>query len=131
MILSPVLILTLLASNPSPTPVDLTQTECIADAIYAEARSEPLAAQVRVASAVLNRGEPCIVVRRPNAFATPLPHLEAQAWTSAVWVAILVQSGAVRRSRATHFHDTSVRPYWVKGMTFLGQSGTMKFWVKA
>ena len=57
MSLSPILILALLTSNPNPQPVDISQTECIANAIYAEARSEPLATQVRVASAVLNRGE--------------------------------------------------------------------------
>lgn len=115
-----------------PTHIDLRQTECIADAVYHESRGEPLAAQVAVASVVLNRGRPCAVVRASGQFSYRRRHhlgrREPDAWRQAAEVALLVQTGAVARFQATHFHDTTVSPAWTARMTFIGQAGRMKFW---
>ena len=115
-----------------PVSIEPADVRCVADAVYHEARSEPLAAQVGVASAVLNRGSPCSVVRAPGQFSYRAKGhrkvRDAKAWNQAVEVAVLVSTGAVNRYSATHFHDVSVVPGWTRGMQYLGQSGTMKFW---
>jgi spore germination cell wall hydrolase CwlJ-like protein len=111
------------------TPVDLTEVECIAHVVYHEARSEPLDAQIAVASAVVNRGRPCVVVNQPRQFATGGgKRRDGKGWTQASEVALLVATGVVHRYSATHFHDTSVKPYWTRNMEFVGQAGKMKFW---
>lgn len=112
----------------NPVPVDYVQIDCLARSIYAEARSEPLAAQIGVASAILNRGKPCVVAKNKRHVATAKRISEEKEWESAVQVAILVDTGAIQRYDASHFHDTSVHPKWTKGMEFLGRSGRMMFW---
>ena len=116
----------------NPQPIDLKNVECLADAIYFESRNQPLAAQVGVASAVVNRGRPCAVVRQPHQFSyRKIKHrrrTDQKAWKQALEVAVLVHSRAVQPYEATHFHDTSVTPAWTARMTFIGQAGDMKFW---
>lgn len=118
----------MLLRTATPVDIDLREMECLAHVVYAEARSEPLAAQVAVASAVVNRGAPCDVTRRPRQFASPARKPEGVAWTQAAEVAVLVATGSVHRYNATHFHDTSVKPYWTRNMTFVGRSGRLLFW---
>ena len=118
-----------------PVSLHLGDVECIADAVYWESRGEPLAAQIGVASTILNRGRPCQVIREPNQFSYRLKkrrvRSDTRAWNQACEVALLTASGAVGRYDSTHFHDTSAAPWWTKGMTFLGQAGSMKFWRKS
>ncbi|BAE51519.1 cell wall hydrolase [Paramagnetospirillum magneticum] len=115
-----------------PTAIDLRQTECIADAVYHESRGEPLAAQIAVASVVVNRGRPCVVVSARGQFAyrrrVDRRHHDVAAWRQSAEVALLVQSGAVRAIPATHFHDTTVAPAWAARMTYVGRAGGMEFW---
>jgi spore germination cell wall hydrolase CwlJ-like protein len=113
----------------NPVDIDLREMECLTHVVYREARSEPLAAQVAVASAVINRGPPCVVVSQPRQFATHTPkQRDPKAWVQAAEVAVLVGTGVVHRYGATHFHDTSVKPYWTRNMTFVGRSGRLLFW---
>ena len=118
-----------------PVSLHLGDVECIADAVYWESRGEPLAAQIGVASTILNRGRPCQVIREPRQFSYRLKkrrvRTEPRAWEQSCEVALLVSSGAIGRYDSTHFHDTSAAPWWTKGMTFLGQAGSMKFWRKS
>lgn len=115
-----------------PSPIDFKQVECLADAVYFEARGEPLAAQIGVASVVVARGSPCDVVRKPRQFAyrklRDRKRADGKAWAQAAEVAVLVASGAVRPIEATHFHDTSQTPAWTARMKYVGQAGSMKFW---
>jgi spore germination cell wall hydrolase CwlJ-like protein len=115
-----------------PVSLHLRDVECIADAVYWEARGEPLAAQIGVASTILNRGRPCEVIHEPHQFSFRAKkrrvRSEIRAWSQACEVAILTASGAVARYDSTHFHDTSASPRWTQGMTFLGQAGAMKFY---
>jgi N-acetylmuramoyl-L-alanine amidase len=122
-------VLASLLRTTEPHNIDLTEVECIAHVVYHEARSEPLDAQIAVASTVVNRGRPCVVVNQPRQFATGGgKRRDGKGWTQSAEVALLVAAGAVHRYSATHFHDTSVKPYWTRNMEFVGQSGRMKFW---
>jgi spore germination cell wall hydrolase CwlJ-like protein len=113
-----------------PVSLSLHSAQCLADAVYHEARGLPVDAQVAVASAVLNRGEPCRAISAPGQFTYPRnrPRTDQRAWRQAAEVAVLVQSGAVPAYQVTHFHDTRVNPYWTRAMEFMGQIRNMKFW---
>lgn len=105
------------------------ETRCLAQAVYREARGEPLAGQRAVAEVVLNRVQQlhrgadtiCRVVRDPGQFPWASRRWkaprEADAWAMAVHVATGVQTGALPRllPRDTlFFHDKRLRPAWAK-----------------
>lgn len=109
---------------------------CLAEAIYFEARSEPLSGQVAVAEVVLNRVDSdfwpdtiCGVVNQgshrrtgcqfsytcdglPETIGTP------RAWELALRVAQLMMQGAPRlvTNHATHYHADYVDPRWARAM---------------
>lgn len=109
---------------------------CLAEAIYFEARSEPLLGQVAVAEVVLNRVESdywpdtiCGVVNQGSNRRTGcqfsytcdgLPETigSPKAWELAERVAKLMMQGAPRRvtDHATHYHADYVNPRWARTM---------------
>ena len=115
-----------------------SEKHCLAQAIYFEARSEPLAGQAAVAQVILNRmtsglypSTICGVVfqnRRHRhacqfSFACDGHALrvhEAEAWTLATRVADDVLDGktwVADVGGATHYHANYVRPRWARALT--------------
>jgi spore germination cell wall hydrolase CwlJ-like protein len=106
--------------------------ECLAQAIYFEARGESLEGQIAVAEVVLNRTESgefprsvCGVVRQGGRGGCQFSFTcdgvkdrihERGAWRQAQRIAALMLSG-IRRDLtdgATHFHTDRVRPGWAR-----------------
>jgi N-acetylmuramoyl-L-alanine amidase len=100
--------------------------ECLATAVYFEAKGEPLDGQLAVAQVILNRveagrfgGSICDVVKAPKQFsfvrggAMPAPGNTAQ-WETAKAIALIATSGSWPEivPDATHFHATRVNPGW-------------------
>ncbi len=126
-----------------------TQEEmCIAQAVYFEARSEPLVGQVAIAEVILNRivdarypGTACNVVfqnqhlRNKCQFSFACDGQSdrpknAAAWEKSLKVVALVMKG--ERSgvakRATHYHASYVSPRWSAHLSKLGQVGSHIFY---
>lgn len=134
---------------PPPSMLANAERECLATAVYFEARSEPLSGQVAVAQVVLNRvADPsypdsiCEVVyendHRRNAcqfsFACdglPETALEAKAWEQAKKVSDEVVAGQAKVQHvatATHYHAIYVDPYWAPSMQRLMKIGAHVFY---
>lgn len=114
----------------SATPVDgvlSSELECLAGAIYFEARGEPLTGQLAVAEVIINRSQSgrfpatyCGVVRQPGQFsfvrkgAIPQARRGTQAWRNAVAVARIAHGDQwqTHAGDALYFHARSVRPSW-------------------
>lgn len=121
---------------------------CMAQAVYFEARSEPLVGQVAIAEVILNR---IVDTRYPNTACEVVfqnQHLRnkcqfsfacdglsdrprnASAWEKALKVVALVMNG--ERSgvakRATHYHAAYVSPRWSAHLSKLGQVGSHIFY---
>lgn len=110
------------------------QWACLAEAIYFEARGEPIAGQVAVAEVILNRVDAgnypssiCGVVNQGTGrlhacqfsyTCDGLPEAvnNRAAWDTAGKIAQLLIDGAPRAltAAATHYHADYVNPYWAK-----------------
>lgn len=119
------------AQASAETSLPPEQRECLAKAVYFEARGEPEEAQAAVAAVVLNRVEdpqfpdtPCAVVRQggetpPCQFSwwcdgrSDEPR-DQESWKRALRIADLVGSGTVEdpTGGALYFHHTRVSPSW-------------------
>ena len=129
--------------------VGLAEAErCLAQAIYFEARGEPLEGRMAVAQVVLNRArdrrypnEVCGVVfqnadrrhRCQFSFAcdgrSDRPR-DRHAWASAVRLARILGSGGYRdiTEGATHYHALYVRPAWSKALAPTRTIGRHRFY---
>lgn len=110
--------------------VNQAEMECLAKAIYFEARGEPLDGQRAVAEVILNRVESprfpatvCAVVTQGNSRGCQFSYhcngrskaiRERAAYSRAVQVATAALSGQARAltDGATYFHTPAVRPAW-------------------
>ena len=119
---------------PGPMPTGDRAWQCLAEAVYFEARGEPLAGQMAVAEVILNRvAEPrypdtvCAVVhqgtgrRHACQFSYTCDGIadvvrDRGAWATAGRVARAVLDGAPRRLHrgTTHYHADYVDPYWAR-----------------
>ncbi len=136
-------------TTPTTISVSNKQLECLATAIYFEARGEPYRGQVAVAQVVINRVKNslypntiCGVVyqnqNKRNAcqfsFACdgiPERINEKKAWKRAQEIAKKVTNGEIYLTEvadATHYHATYVKPKWAAKMTELTQIGIHKFY---
>ncbi len=106
------------------------QWECLAKAVYHEARGETLAGQFAVAEVILNRvdsplypGSVCGVVGQAGHGGCQFSFIcdgrsdavaDRSAWAVAARIAAVMLAGAPRplTDGATHFHTTAVRPGW-------------------
>lgn len=133
----------ILLSPGGPAGAGSDPLTCLTQAVYFEARSEPLEGQEAVAQVVMNRtrmaqypSQVCDVVfqgsDRPTGCQFSFtcdgalgPPAEADAWRRASVVAQRALSGYVYGplKDATHFHATYVNPYWSGSLTRLGQIG--------
>lgn len=114
----------------TPMPASLSrEMECLAGAIYFEARSETLAGQLAVGRVIVTRAASgrfpnsyCGVVYQPSQFsfvrakAMPPVNREGHLWQQAVKVALIADSGAWRSpvEGAMFFHAAHVSPSWAK-----------------
>lgn len=123
--------------------------KCLANAVYFEARSEPVRGQIAVAQVVLNRAfsgyypdDVCGVVYQ-NAHRTlscqftfacdgiPDVVTEPEHWQRAMRIAKATLDGKVWLpdvGKATHYHASYVYPYWVRSMRKLKKIGLHTFY---
>lgn len=94
---------------------------CLAEAIFHEARSEPLVGQLAVAQVVLNRTKRleypntiCAVVYQPNQFSWTKHHLKHKlpVYYTSLATNIVKHGVALEHFHATHFHNRTVKPLW-------------------
>lgn len=123
---------TSLAEMVAATPVPATlsrEMECLAGAIYFEAKSETLAGQLAVGRVVVARAMSgrfpasyCGVVLQPSQFsfvrghAIPAVNRDSRAFQQAVKIAVIADKGAWKSpvEGAMFFHAASVSPAWGK-----------------
>lgn len=113
---------------------------CLTLNLYFEARGEPLDGQILVAEVTMNRAEKegegvCRAVFRPSQFSwTAEENLSIKEFdafkTSFVLAREMLDTGCVLCSGATHYHNTSVKPYWSKSLTKLGKYGNHIFYME-
>ena len=107
---------------------DDAEQDCLASAVYFEARGEPVEGQLAVAEVVLNRAASsrypdtiCEVVEQPMQFSfvnatgrIPAANRGSEAWRRAVAIARIAQAGTVRTldSDVLWYHADYVSPSW-------------------
>lgn len=130
------------------TPVWDAASRCLAQAVYYEAASEPVAGKRAVAQVVLNRVRSpafpntiCGVVYQGSERSTgcqftftcdgSLRHdPSSKGWQSALDIAQAALQGSVYApiGNATHYHANYVVPYWAPTMAKIGQIGAHLFY---
>lgn len=105
--------------------------DCLAQAVYYEARGESTLGQKAVAYVVINRGKPCKVIKC-GAFSWKCKPQKApygEAWIAAQSVAKYVWNNPELdvTQGATHFHSGK-KPYWVRSMDFTTKIGRHYFY---
>jgi len=114
----------------TPMPASLPhEIDCLASAIYFEARSETLAGQLAVGRVIVTRAASgrfpasyCGVVYQPSQFsfvrskAMPPINRESHLWQQAVKIALIADSGSWKSpvEGAMFFHAARVSPSWAK-----------------
>jgi spore germination cell wall hydrolase CwlJ-like protein len=122
------------------TPVDETQHNCVATAVYFESKGEPVAGQLAVARVIMNRAKsgrfaktPCGVVTQRSQLSfvhggnLPTPP-ENAAWRQAKLIAKMAMGDvyAGPAASALYFHAKRVSPGWNR--TSLGAIGNHIFY---
>ena len=133
------------------------ERKCLVEAIYFEARSEPLIAQLAIANVILERVKSiqfpntvCTVVKQGRYYkGHPIRHKCAfsywcdgksekmyneEAKQEAIKVAAMATDGILvdLTLYATHYHAIYVNPYWASNQRFekLGQIGSHIFYIQ-
>lgn len=106
--------------------------DCLAQAVYYEARGESVLGQRAVAYVVLNRGNPCRVISEGCQFSwkcasVPAPYGEAWRLAKNVAQYVLANPHLDVTQGATHFYSGKA-PYWVRSMTFKVKIGKHYFY---
>lgn len=119
------------------------QQDCLAKAVYFEARSESLEGQLAVAEVVLNRAASgvypptiCEVVTQPAQFSFiragrfPTPDMTSSAWHTALAIADIAQKRLAQQiaPNVLWYHATYVAPSWGRRLTRFAQIGTHIFY---
>ena len=120
-----------------------TEQDCLAKAVYFEARGEPLEGQLAVAEVVMNRaasgrypGTLCEVITQPWQFSFiqkgrfPTPDFGSDSWRKAVAVARIAQGHLADTlpSDVLWYHATYVSPGWGKRLHRTAQIGLHIFY---
>ena len=121
-------------------------TICLATAIFFEARDQPIFGQHMVAEVVMNRVEHpdfpdsvCSVVYESRQFSfthdglsdNPKKHtseIDRRAYKRAVEIASMFLQGGRVGTSSTHYHTTSVAPFWSKVYQVDGKAGDHIFY---
>ena len=119
------------------------EEECLANAVYFEARGESLEGQLAVAEVVLNRAASgrypaslCGVVRQPWQFSfvrggrIPRADRGSEAWRKAVAIARIAQAGTARMLPASvlWYHADYVAPSWGRRLALNSRIGAHIFY---
>ena len=128
----------------TPASGDLSaEMECLAGAVYFEARGEPLDGQLAVAQVVINRTQSrlfpssyCAVVHQPRQFSfvkrgrMPAVARDSHAWRNARAIARIAHEGLweSRAGEALYFHASYVRPGWANRKQALATIDTHVFY---
>ncbi len=119
------------------------EAECLANAVYFEARSEPIEGQLAVAEVVLNRAasgrypaDLCSVITQKAQFSFirrgkfPRANRDSQAWKKAVAIASIARQklAGTLPSGVLWYHATYVSPSWGKRLTKQTQIGLHIFY---
>jgi spore germination cell wall hydrolase CwlJ-like protein len=119
------------------------QEECLAKAVYFEARSESLEGQLAVANVVLNRAKSgvypstiCNVVTQPWQFSFirkgrfPTPDRSSRAWHDAAAIAAIARKNVMQivPANVLWYHADYVSPSWGTRLTRVTQIGTHIFY---
>lgn len=119
------------------------EMECLANAVYFEARSEPIEGQLAVAEVVLNRASSgryptdlCAVITQKAQFSFiqrgrfPRADRDSQAWKKAVAIANIARQELAGNlpSSVLWYHATYVSPSWGKRLTKQTQIGLHIFY---
>ena len=120
------------------------EQDCLASAVYFEARGEPLKGQLAVADVVLNRVRSpkypdsiCEVVEQPWQFSfvnatgrIPEADRSSEAWLNAVAIARIAQAGTARavESDVLWYHADYVSPSWGRRLAREDQIGLHIFY---
>lgn len=129
-----------------PVPQENPQFDCLATALYFEARGESVKGQVAVAEVILNRVDLpnyprtiCGVVNQRGAGGCQFSYVcdglsdairEPAAWERAARIAGAMMQGAPRilTDGATHFHTPAVRPDWSRRFAHTATIGAHIFY---
>jgi hypothetical protein len=126
----------------APQSLDREQ-ECLANAVYFEARSEPIEGQLAVAEVVMNRAasgryptDLCAVITQPAQFSFirhgRFPHADraSDAWKKAVAIAQIARQKLAPSlpTDVLWYHATYVSPKWGKRLTRTTQIGLHIFY---
>ena len=126
----------------------LAELDCMADAIYFEARGEPVSGQIAVANVIINRvksvyypNSVCLVTRQGGIekkscqFSFYCDGIREQILEPVVYAKIRklayeIMYGSKSRmtSSATHFHNVYVNPKWTRSMTRITKIGDHIFY---
>jgi hypothetical protein len=119
------------------------QQDCLAKAVYFEARSESLEGQLAVAEVILNRAASgiypptiCEVVTQPAQFSFiragrfPTPDTASSAWHTALAIAEIANKRLSQQiaPNVLWYHATYVAPSWGRRLTRVTQIGTHIFY---
>jgi hypothetical protein len=111
---------------------DSREQDCLAKAVYFEARGEPIDGQLAVAEVVLNRAasgrypsDICAVVTQPWQFSFitkgrfPKPDMRSDSWRKAVAIARIAQGNLADKlaSNVLWYHADYVSPSWGKRLS--------------
>ena len=117
--------------------------KCLAQAVYFEARGEPIEGQLAVAEVVMNRAKSglypdnyCDVITQPAQFSfvhrgiIPTADETSTAWQRAEAIAEIAQQNLwqSKAADALYFHATYVRPSWARQKVELAQIETHIFY---
>jgi hypothetical protein len=120
-----------------------TEQECLAGAIYFEARSEPIEGQLAVADVVINRTRSgrypttiCAVVTQKAQFSFirngrfPKADKNSEAWRKAVAISRIARDKLASQvpSNVLWYHATYVSPSWGRRLTKVNQIGLHIFY---
>jgi spore germination cell wall hydrolase CwlJ-like protein len=132
-----------LVNTHAGTYVPDSERECLAGAVYFEARGESLKGQLAVADVVLNRvaskkypSTICEVVNQPYQFSFvvkgrwPKANKASEAWKKAVAIAHISANDLAKEipSEVLWYHATYVSPGWGKRLNRVTQVGTHIFY---
>lgn len=114
-----------------------SEAQCLAEAVYREARGEDYRGRLAVAQVVINRtrtaGYPktiCEVVIQPGQFSWTA---EPWGWSAdrASWAVAriaLMGTHSLSDFRAIYFHNNTVKPLWIKNKQFIAKIGNHFFY---
>ena len=110
------------AEGGKPPNMDPQPEDCLATAIYREARGENLRGQLAVAQVVINRGDNiCRTINQPGQFSwRSRSRLYYDQYSYNLAKKIINRGWATKHFTATHFHNNQVNPNWTGYITTIG-----------